>query len=57
MKNRKKKFSEEQAVMELADGDLDQVTGGIVAAQALPELVGEESAENSNPVSETSAFN
>lgn len=57
MKNREKDVFKEQAVMELADDDLDQVTGGIVSAQALPELVGEESAENSNPVSETSAFN
>ena len=57
MKNREKDVFKEQAVMELADDDLDQVTGGIVSAQAFPELVGEESAENPNPVSETSAFN
>ena len=57
MKNRKEKFADKQAMMELSDNDLDQVTGGIVAAQALPERIGEESAENTNPVSETSAFN
>ena len=43
--------------VELNDEELNQVTGGIVSAQAHPELIGEENAENTNPVSETSAFN